>query len=257
MTPVKSLGMRRLERARVSKGGLEGDRKFFLGDINDKIVTVRQQFDLVQVTAEYDTERDWLQLGFPGGNTVEGPAAALGDLVTIKWGEADVPGRLVPGDFSDALSAFAGRRVNLLRSDGRAMDALPVSFCSLESVAELARVAGASAVDERRFRQNIWLSGVDVPHGEDIAIGGNVRIGDHVVLRAIMRDQRCVVTTRSPDTGDHDMDTLKLITSYRTDLPGEVSFGVYAGVATTGEIKVGDEVVFEPASVAAEAAHAD
>ena len=48
--------------------------------------------------------------------------------------------------------------------------------------------------------------------------------------------------THNPETGERDMDTLKMITAYRTDQPKEANFGVYASVETPGEIAVGDEV---------------
>ena len=51
------------------------------------------------------------------------------------------------------------------------------------------------------------------------------------------------MTTHSPETGEADMDTLKIIASYRTDQPKEVNFGVYCTVAEPGEAAVGDEVV--------------
>jgi uncharacterized protein YcbX len=55
-----------------------------------------------------------------------------------------------------------------------------------------------------------------------------------------MQDERCVVTTRNPDTGEHEMNTLKMIASYRTDQPKQVTFGVYFYVKEPGSIAVGD-----------------
>ena len=62
------------------------------------------------------------------------------------------------------------------------------------------------------------------------------------LLRVKVRDARCAVTTLSPDTGETDMNTLKIIASYRTDQPKQVNFGVYCTVAEPGEVSVGDEV---------------
>ncbi|MDP3768494.1 MAG: MOSC domain-containing protein, partial [Dehalococcoidia bacterium] len=80
------------------------------------------------------------------------------------------------------------------------------------------------------------------PHEEDTWLGRGVRAGN-AVLRVKMRDSRCAVTTHSPETGELDMNTLKIIASYRTDQPKEVNFGVYCTVAEPGEAAVGDEVV--------------
>jgi len=68
-----------------------------------------------------------------------------------------------------------------------------------------------------------------------------VRAGT-ALLNVRRPDGRCVVTTRDPDTGEHDLDTLKVIASYRGVPDGSVNFGVYCTVAQPGEIAVGDEV---------------
>jgi len=91
-----------------------------------------------------------------------------------------------------------------------------------------------------RFRQNIYVSGV-APHGEDRWIGRQVRVGTALV-RVKMPDSRCVVTTHSPETGEPDLSTLKIISGYRTDQPKEANFGVYCTVVEPGEAAVGHEV---------------
>ena len=45
------------------------------------------------------------------------------------------------------------------------------------------------------------------------------------------------------DCGEHDLDTLKIIASYRTDQPKEVNFGVYCTVMEPGEAAAGDAVL--------------
>jgi uncharacterized protein YcbX len=51
------------------------------------------------------------------------------------------------------------------------------------------------------------------------------------------------VTTQNPDTGEVDLNTLKIIASYRTDQPKSANFGVYATVVEPGVAATGDEVV--------------
>lgn len=54
---------------------------------------------------------------------------------------------------------------------------------------------------------------------------------------------RCALTTRSPDTGERDLDTLRLIKGYRGVRNGEaIDFGVYARVVRPGRVRVGDVV---------------
>ena len=108
------------------------------------------------------------------------------------------------------------------------------------SVGRLAQEAGQD-VDGRRFRMLFTLDGCE-PHEEDTWLGGLVRVGEAVVRVAVPVD-RCAATTRDPDTGDRDLDTLRLIKSYRGQRDGkEIDFGVAAEVVEPGTVRVGDTV---------------
>lgn len=244
ISPVKSLALQRVERARVGARGLYGDRCFFLVDDRDRLYTQRECGALVQVQAEYAEQAERLTLRFPDGTVADGTPVDGDAIVSRFFGERDVAAVVVDGPWSAALSSFARADVRLVRpaEAGNAFDGFPVSLCSMASVAAFADVAGRERVDERRFRPNIYISGVSA-HGEDEWLERVVRVGDGVALRLRMRDPRCVITTHDPDTGKHDLNSLKLIASYRTDQPKEANFGVYATVEQSGEIAVGDTVV--------------
>jgi uncharacterized protein YcbX len=242
-SPVKSLALAPLERARLEKAGIPGDRAFFIADTDDKLVTQREHFPLVQVKAAYDAARDDLVLAFPDGDIASGTPQPGDPVMTLFFGERPVEGHVVRGPFNDALSAFAGRPLRLVRAaPGQAFDGYPISMCSRESLGALADAAGVPEVDGRRFRQNLYISGVPGAHGEDTWIGKDVRIGS-AVARVKVPDERCVITTRDPDTGEHDMNTLKIIATYRNDEDdADVNFGVYCTIIEPGEAAVGDEV---------------
>ena len=54
---------------------------------------------------------------------------------------------------------------------------------------------------------------------------------------------RCAVTTRNPDTGEVDLDTLKTLAAYRPEGRTEpLPFGVHAAVVQPGRVRVGDGV---------------
>jgi uncharacterized protein YcbX len=242
ISPVKSLALQPIEGARLDKPGIAGDRAFYMIDANGKLFTQRDHFPLVQVRAEYDPANEQLRIRLPDGSAVEGAAEPGAAVDTIIW-KRSVPAHEILGRFSEALSAFVARPLRLVRPDlaGSAFDGYPISICSIESLGALAKAANEPSIDGRRFRQNIYISGTTA-HGEDEWIGGRVRIGT-AVLSMKQRDERCVLTTRNPDTGEHDLNTLKIIASYRTDVVEEdVSFGVYCTVAEPGEARVGDEV---------------
>jgi uncharacterized protein YcbX len=248
VSPVKSLALERRDRAYLDKSGIAGDRAFWLIDERGKLVTQREVASLARVQAAYDLAADRLVLTLPGGDAVGG-AIETGDAISTRFfGEREVEGALVLGPWSDALSAHAGQPLRLVKAlrPGQTFDGYPLSMCSVESIAALARAAGVAEVDGRRFRQSLWISGV-APHGEDEWLGREVRVGN-AIIRMKMRDSRCVVTTRDPETGEDDLDTLKIIAGYRTDQPKEVNFGVYATVVRPGSAEVGD--VVEPIAAA-------
>jgi uncharacterized protein YcbX len=244
VSPVKSLALVPITSARLDKPGIAGDRAFFITDVaTGNLFTQREFGPLVQIKPSYDVATGELQLCFPDGSTLSG-VPELGEAITTSFfGIAQIEGRVLQGGWNDALSAYAGVALKLVKANvpGRAFDAYPISMCSNESIGAFARAAQRDRVDGRRFRQNIYLSGVSKPHEEDDWIGGEVRVGK-ALLRAKLRDSRCVMTTTSPETGEPDMDTLRIIPRSRTDQPKEVNFGVYCTVIEAGEASVGDEV---------------
>jgi uncharacterized protein YcbX len=244
-SPVKSLALAELQRAYLDKPGIAGDRAFFIVDAEGRLFTQREYGPLVQIKAAYDAATGELQLSFPDGAAVRG-VPEPGDTVTTPFfAERPVQGQAVRGEWNDALSAFAGQPLRLVKAEraGSSFDGYPLSMCSMESLGALAEAAGRERVDGRRFRQNLYLSG-GAPHIEDEWLGGEVRVGQ-ALLRVKQRDSRCAVTTHDPETGEIDLNTLKIIASYRTDQPKEVNFGVYCTVAEPGEAAVGDAVVVD------------
>jgi hypothetical protein len=242
ISPVKSLALMPLERAHVDKPGIAGDRAFFIIDEAGKLFTQRQYGALVQIAARYDVDADELALRLPDGGEVAGTPSPGERTTTSFFGARDVHGRVVHGPWAEALSAFAGQPLRLVKSEasGTSFDAFPLSMCSMESVGAVAEAAAADDVDARRFRQNVYISGGSA-HVEDEWLHRDVRAGT-AVLRVKMRDPRCAITTHSPVTGEIDMNTLKIIASYRKDQPKEANFGVYCTIVQRGEIAVGDEV---------------
>jgi len=243
MAPVKSLALTEVGRAYLDKPGIAGDRAFFIIDAEGKLFTQREYGPLVRIKPVYDVTTGELQLSFPNERRVAG-VPELGEAVAVPFfAERPVEGHVVRGDWNEALSDFAGQPLRLVKTarPGSSFDGYPLSMCSTASLQVLARAAGQGAVDGRRFRQNIYISGA-AAHEEDEWLGGEVRVG-RALLRVKQRDSRCVVTTHSPETGETDMNTLQLIASYRTDQPKEVNFGVYCTVAEPGEAAVGDEVL--------------
>ena len=159
-------------------------------------------------------------------------------------------GRVVEGPFADAVSAYVGAAVRLVRArqDGDAQDVQPLTIVSSASVRDLGARGDRSDLDGRRFRINLEVDGVE-PYEEDTWDGRDVRIGE-VTIRVGGQIPRCVVTTLAPDSGEKDFRTLNQIARYRPRIgpKGGLPFGMYARAVTTGRVRVGDPV--EPISSA-------
>jgi uncharacterized protein YcbX len=85
------------------------------------------------------------------------------------------------------------------------------------------------------------IDGVE-EHEEDEWIGQRVAIGDAVVA-PVGDVGRCLVTTKNPDTGETDLDTLKTLAEYRREGRTEpLPFGIHAAVVQPGRVRVGDAV---------------
>jgi uncharacterized protein YcbX len=166
---------------------------------------------------------------------------ALGDEVRGQFDGRTVAARIVRGPWSERLSRLAGGPVRIARParPGECFQ-YPVTLVSEASVERLAREAG-QGVDGRRFRMLFTLSAC-APHEEDSWEGMLLRVGSAVV-RVGGPVPRCPATMRDPDTGERDLDTLRLIRRYRGIREGKhLDFGVYGEVVEPGPVRVGDPV---------------
>jgi uncharacterized protein YcbX len=246
VAPVKGLALTQRDALTLESFGALENRRFHLLDERGRFVNglTRLERSLFPVVPDWDPHADALSLTFPDGSVVEGPVE-LGEPVSTWFYDRDEPGRLVSGPWAAALSDYAGRELRLARTDvpGRAVDRLDgsVSIVSDESVDELARQAGVDGADARRFRMLVGVRGGE-PHVEDTWIGREVRVGEAVV-RVHEQVARCAITTKNPDTGERDLDTLRVIKTYRgTRGVKHLDFGVYGEVVTPGRVRVGDAI---------------
>ena len=241
-SPVKGFRLAHPEEIELGLDGVAENRRFFLvGPDGERLRSSLTAWPVL-VRASYDAEGERLRMTFPDGVEVEGDAIALGDAVHSSAGSLDLHGRVVDGPWEERLSALAGHPVRLVRADrtGEGLNE-PLTFVSDGSLGRLSQEADRE-VDPRRFRMLFELSGCD-PHEEDTWDGRAFAVGDaHVRFGGPV--ERCAVTTRDPDTGAVDLDTLRLIKGYRGQRPedGAILFGVYAQVERPGRVRVGDPV---------------
>jgi uncharacterized protein YcbX len=251
IAPVKGLGLAHPEEVTLEEYGVTENRRFHLVDEGGRFFNLLRNGAMVRVVPAYDAARDRLRLSFPDGSVADGVVELDEPVTTDFYGRA-VSGRVVSGPWAGALSRYAGVALRLVKSDrpGAAVDRSrgAVSLLSDASLEELGRRVGSdSAVDARRFRMLVGVAGT-APHEEEAWIGREVRIGG-ATARLLGPVGRCAITTQNPETGERDLDTLRVIRSYRGLGPDDgIDFGVYGVVVAPGRIRVGDPVQpIEPA----------
>lgn len=244
VTPVKGLALHQPDRIELTANGVADNRLFYLVDLVGFLFSGIDHGPLCNVRAEYDADAERLELHFPDGTRVEGSAVDGGETVDTEFYGRRVTGRVLDGPFNTALSRYVGKQLRLVRTDepGAAYDVEPVTFVSDASVEELRRRASREEpVDDRRFRMLIGLGGCRA-HEEDEWDGRLLRVGEALV-RVGGPVARCATTTRDPNTGERDFDTLRVIKGYRGLREGKnIDFGVYGAVEEPGHVRVGDPV---------------
>ena len=240
VTPVKGLGLHHPESVDLTEAGVAGDRGLFLVDAAGELASCTDIGALMAHRAELDEESGVLTVHGPDGPLRSAPIE-LGDAVdTDFYGLRTVTGRHVVG-WDDVFSAIAGQPLRLVRGDTGAFDVAGVTLVGAASTdgargGERARARRRPALpDERRDRGQRDRS-TRTP-----GTGREVRLGDAVV-RAGGPVKRCAATTRNPDTGEIDLQTLKLIGALKgreehAPWGAGFFFGVYADVLVPGRVQ--------------------
>jgi len=246
IAPVKALGLVHPEEVELAHSGVAGDRRFWLLGVDGQLANGKRFPQLMSVRPEWDEATRVLALVFPGGERVEG-VVEPGEPFEAELHHTPHPSRIVRGPWQEPLSELAGEPLTLLWSEAGAVDrgadrrgwASIVSRGSLERLR--AEAGAADPPDGRQFRMLFEIDGVGA-HEEDEWIGARVRVGD-AELAPLGDVGRCVVTTRSPDTGQVAYDTLKALANYRREgVTERLPFGVYCDVVVPGRVRVGDPV---------------
>jgi uncharacterized protein YcbX len=241
VTPVKCFGLSHPGSLELTAGGIPGNRRFLLVDGEGKRLRSSLTSWPIVLKAEYEPPGELLRISFPGGEVVEGSARGDGEPFDVDFHERRVACRVVEGEWNERLSALAGHPVRIVRPDSHGhIQNAPVTLVSEASIERLGREAGGP-VDGRRFRMLFTLSGCRA-HEEDEWEGRPIRVGE-AVIRAGGPVDRCAMTTRDPDTGRRDLDTLRLIGAYRGLSDRKtIDFGVYATIEKPGWVTCGDPV---------------
>ncbi|MFE4452155.1 MOSC domain-containing protein [Streptomyces sp. NPDC056796] len=258
--PVKSLAARAADEAVVEPWGLDGDRRWMLIDIANKVVTQRQRPEMARLSADHlpggavvlsahgspslrvevpepvrtvvaELHRDKVEVVVAAGAAHAWLGARLGAEVRLVHLDAPSHRRPVDPEFGRP-----GETVSL--ADGYPL--LLTTRASLDALNSL--VARGDHPDEGplpmdRFRPNVVVDGT-APWAEDgwrrIAIG-------EVAFRVVKPCGRCVVTTTDQRTAERGKEPLRTLAVHRR-VGRHLLFGQNLVPEGTGTIRVGDPV---------------
>lgn len=224
--PVKSMAGVATDSAFLGWHGLQGDRRFAFRRLNDKS-------DFPWLSASKLPE---LLLYRPLGLD-ENAEEPLPTLVRTPEGVIFPIGS---AELQHNVAERFGSPVELMKLRNGIFDEGTVSVIHLATMSAISREAGQT-LDTRRFRANIVIaSDTTGPFTEDRWVGGRLVFGSDdsgPMLTLTMRDLRCMMINLDPDTAKQNPSMMKAVVRMNENYAG-----VYASVARTGHISVGQSV---------------
>jgi hypothetical protein len=277
--PVKSMQGERLEAAHVGKQGIPGDRGWAVRDeVRGGIRGAKKIPALMNCAARYLEEpgEDGAllpapEITLPNGERLRANAGDAAERVSraLDWQVTLWPlqpasnldhyrrGKPDTDDVPTELRAIFGREANEPLPDfsvmprevfefesppGTYFDLDPLLFVTDATLRSLQRFAPASRVDVRRFRPNFVVAmndgGAD-PFPETAWAGKRLRIGG-ATIAATIGCPRCVMITHAFADLPKDPGLMRAVVRDANQL-----VGVYARVAASGPVRVGDPVEVE------------
>lgn len=276
--PVKSMGGERLESSDVDRRALHGDRMWAVRDLElDAVTTARRLPALLGCTARFVSEPPAgigpgdvapVVVTFPDGTRItstdpERMDARLSELVGKQVSLVSLPALHDRAAYRGVLTSKKDLRQQFgIAADeplpdlsmfplaklaalaiyatpvGIFADAYPLHIVTTASLRTMAAKGGD--FDVRRFRPNIVIDTSLGGLAEQDWIGGTLRFG---ALSASVEIPtiRCTIPLREQAEVPADPEVVRTISRH-----GERCFGVYADVATTGRVQVGDVVDLAP-----------
>ncbi|WP_342129267.1 MOSC domain-containing protein [Hydrogenophaga sp. OTU3427] len=262
--PVKSCAGVRVPRSTLLPTGLEWDRCWMVVDEAGEFVSQRELPRMALIQPAFQLGQ--LVLRAPGMlalhlqlDGAEAPcrvrvwddeldAYDMGD-VAAQWfsdflasGRPTAPGRLRLVRFDPEVRRLSSLKwtggVEAPNQFGDGFPLLLTSTAALDDLNQRLAVAGASAVDMRRFRPNIVLAGVEA-HDEDrfsdlYLVGAGTAL---VHLQPVKPCARCSIPDVHPDTAATGGAVGQALRAYRADarLDGALTFGMNAIVRAGAE----------------------
>ena len=230
--PVKSMAGERLEQANLGWYGLDGDRRLAFRRTQDRSgmpwLTASKLPDLIRFAPL--RREDGVQ----------------GDLPT----HIHTPDGVEMPVFGEDLAKEVGRRygapVEMIQLRHGIFDEACVSVIASDTVREIGRLAGWD-LDIRRFRPNVVVRLLrPSAFQEDEWLGGVLTFGegdDTPAVAVTMRDERCSMVNLDPDSASIATEVMKVVVRANQN-----NAGIYGAVTRTGQLAVGQTVLFHAAT---------
>jgi MOSC domain-containing protein len=265
--PVKSMLGEDLAASDVTFTGLTGDRRLaVLSRRTGKIASAkfpRLWRDLLTLSATVDegTANGTVRIALPEGKTVWSNDAdidaVLSDLLnepvtlTATAPPEAVLDRAVPeAVLRDGVDAQVPAELMELGGGGPPgtfVDFAPLHLLTTSTLDRIAELSPGGGADLERYRPNIVIRTTVPGFAENDWLERNLRVGDELVLRVIVRTPRCAVPTLAHGALPRDPDALRVLARHNRvepldSLDPEPCAGVYAQVLRPGRIRTGDPV---------------
>lgn len=244
--PVKSMRGEQLAQADVTNHGIAGDRAYAL--IDTKTGEVVSAKSVKRFPGLFDCKAEFIELPRADGK-LPPVQILLPDGTSVRSDSQDVDG---------VLSAHFKRHVTLAQTvpgrkppipAGPFFDAFPLSVLTTSTLAQLSEHRPRSRFDPRRFRMNVIVSSERSGFIENGWVGHELEIGNSLRLKVVLPDPRCVMTTLAQDDLHLDTGVLRTMVRHNTIQIGELGklpcAGVYAEVAASGTVEIGDPVLLK------------
>ena len=265
--PVKSMLGEDVDASDVTFTGLARDRRLaVLSRTTGKVASAKMPRlwrDLLTLSAAADdtAANGAVRITLPGGKTVWSDDAdvdaVLSDLLNqpVTLTATPPPGatldRAVPeAVLRDGVDAPVPAELIELGAGsppGTFVDFAPLHLLTTSTLDRIAELSPYRRADLERYRPNIVVRTSGPSFTENDWLERDLRIGNDLVLRVIIRTPRCAVPTLAHGTLPRNPDALRVLARHNRVEPAdaldpEPCAGVYAEVLEPGHIRIGDAV---------------
>lgn len=220
--PVKSMQGEECSSLTIEHRGIQGDRLFAIRNLQGKFGSgkntrrFRHIDGLLMFRAFY--QEDVPVIEFPNGNVVGG----------------DEP------HIHDELSQILNQTVTLAKENKIShFDDSPIHLVSSAALQWLKTALPDSQINLNRFRANLLLDVAGNTPVEHQWIGKQIQIGNQVRLKITKLAERCIMTSSRQLNLPEDPQIFDYIIN-----ESQMMFGVYAQVANSGTVNIGERVNF-------------